>query len=108
MASGRRAWGFNSDLTLEEMKDRLKLFSSKPWIDRDSDVKPDSIYGELSEESAVRIFSVGEDAMWFVAVLMVDADDTVAKQVATDALKNLMERVLPAVEARDIKPTDLP
>ncbi len=107
MGSGRRAWGFNSDLTLNEMKEPLGPFSLKPWGDRESDWKPDSIWGELSNETSLRIFHIGEDGVGFVVHLYFYSEDPMSREHAMDAQRDLLERVLPAIGARDVHPTSL-
>jgi hypothetical protein len=94
------AWGFKSELSLEDMKKRLDAVWPRPWRERDSDTKPDSISGALTNESSARIFEYGVNH-FVVNLSFVSHKGDVDSQLA-QAKKRLLEDVLPVVQANDV------
>ena len=96
-------WAFRSPLSLDEMKKRLDEAGPKPWSDGDSAYHGDYLGGTLTAEAVARIYKLRDG---FVVNLRFfsEAGDPVA-QLAS-ATDDLLHRVLPLVEARDVRSTD--
>ena len=96
------AWSFHSELPLPAMKAKLDSKGPRPWQVGDSDRHGDYLGGTVSPEGVARIYQVEEGFVVNLKFLSMDGDATAQLERATG---RVLQDVLPAVGARDVKPT---
>jgi hypothetical protein len=98
------AWRFETDLVwLRELKKLLDAAWSTHWVELDSDSKADSISKAVTDHAWVRIYLYGKG--YFVANIVVKADDADLAKEMEVAKELLFARVLPVLDARNVKET---
>lgn len=98
-----RGFAFESDLTLAELKLRLRDVTGTDWKDGDSAYYGDYLGGRLSAEAVVRIYSV---KIGYVANLRFysKARDAIAQ--LQGAQSRLVNVILPAIGCRNARPCE--
>ena len=97
---GTLGWRFKSGLTLEEMQALLSKMGVAGWSLGDSERLGDYLGGRLTEEAVGRIYKVKDG--YVVNLRFFSKEGDAAAQLGL-AKKRLLEEILPAVSARDVK-----
>jgi hypothetical protein len=100
------AFAFQSKLSLAEMLARLEALGYGQWHQRDKDAWGDYLFGRLSDEpySAVAKLIVEDDR--FVFNVKLRPDKPGSELAFAEVQKAVLERVLPALDASAITPTE--
>jgi hypothetical protein len=96
-------WAFRSSVSFDEMKRRLDSAGPQPWVVGDSAYHGDYLGGKLTPETFARIYEVQDGFVVNLRLFSAEGDPISQLAKATD---DLLKRVLPLVEARDIRSTD--
>ncbi len=96
-------FAFKCPLPLAEMKPRLDALGPTPWSEGDSERHGDYLGGKLTAEAVGRIYKMREGFVVNLRFFSTNGDPL--SQLAM-AKERLLTKVLPAVEAREVKPAD--
>ncbi|HTM20494.1 MAG TPA: hypothetical protein VL172_08305 [Kofleriaceae bacterium] len=99
---GFLAYAFHSQLSLEQMLERLKAGSGQPWGRADKDrLGPYIVAGSFRTDYQIRLRIYVEDDQ-YVLDLMLATDEPQAEAEWAELIRYGRDVVLPLVEARDV------
>ncbi len=103
------AYAFRTDLTLPQIYARLQQVGPWEWYERDNDRWDNYLSASPTEEPVdvgVKIF-VEDRGLYVADILFRYREEDAEARAEYDAVrKTLLERLLPALGARDVQPAD--
>jgi hypothetical protein len=104
--SSREAWSIASAVAHGQMKARLDAAYGTSWSWGDSAIHGDYLGGKVTPEGVVRIYEVGDRFVVELRFYSTAASTATAAEQLAAAKASTLEKLLPAIEAKDVRETD--
>ncbi len=95
---------FESDLLFSEMRRALSVATREEWILGDSEWHGDYLGGNITPEAVARIYPTKRSTLFHVCLRFVASSaEPNAVQKLHEAARTLLDRILPAIQARNVQ-----
>lgn len=100
------AYSFKTDLSLAQLFARLNEVGPWTWLERDNENWGDYLSSLASRDPYRTMVKIYEEPTHFVVQMRFESEEADAASVFDTLRATLFERLLPAIGARDLTPTD--